>query len=125
MTFTGVTLDDFIDAVADRLAERLAERDDSLIDQKDRRGLVGRRHIDAVRRRIAAKAGGAYIRGRDYLLTPAAVRDELARGSAPAGNDNAMPRPRVAKGKAGARSSDELAQLKRELEAEMRGARNR
>lgn len=128
--FGGVTLDAFIDAVAerfvDRLAERFAERDDSLIDQRDPRGLLGRRHIEAVRRRRAEGAGGAYIKGRDFLLTPQAAREELGRlssGECPA------PTPRSPRGKLkpGQRSAEQSRRerLKRELESEMRSARRR
>lgn len=120
-------LDELFDALADRIADRLASRDPSLIDQRDRRGLLGRRHIDAVRRRIAEKAGDAYVRGRDYLLTPAAVRDELERLSKP-GLVSRAPEPplkarKPSKATAKAAESAELAKLKRELEAEMSAAR--
>lgn len=119
----GATVRMLIRAFAAEIAACLAEQDDGLIDQRDRRGLMGRRHIDAVRRRMAEKAGGAYKRGRDYLLTPAAVREELERGSAPS-HAAVSARPRKAKG---ARVNDarvaELEALKRELEADMRAAR--
>lgn len=130
-----LTLDTFIRELAEAIVECMAERDASLVSQRDRRGLGGRRHIDAVKRRVAEQTrnGGerdAFIRDRDFLLTPAAVRDELARGTAMAArNDNAEPgRPRTAKAKAqsaAAAERDELARLKRELEADMRSARGR
>jgi hypothetical protein len=124
----GATVRMLLRAFAAEVAACLAELDDGLIDQRDRRGLMGRRHIEAVRRRMKAKAGGAWKRGRDYLLTPAAVLEELERGNGEMSNDSgaAPARPRKAKG---ARANDqraaELAQLKREVEAEMRGVRNR
>lgn len=127
--FGGVTLDAFIDAVAerfvDRLAERFAERDDSLIDQRDPRGLLGRRHIEAVRRRRADGAGGAYIKGRDFLLTPQAAREELERlssGECPAPTPRSSP---AKTRKANARSPEQARRerLRLELESEMRLAR--
>ena len=121
-----VDIDGILDAIADRIADRIAERDASLVSQRDPRGLGGRRHIEVVRRRIAEKAGGAYKKGRDYLLTPVAVREELERFGTDAGNDNVggPRRPRKTTAKAGvAAEHDELMRLKRELEADMRAAR--
>lgn len=40
-----------------------------------------RRHCDAVKRRLAAGAGGAAKIGRRYLLTPAALQEELSQVS--------------------------------------------
>jgi hypothetical protein len=131
MMLGGLTLDTFIRELAEAIVECMAARDASLVSQRDRRGLIGRRHIDAVKRRIEeqSRSGGerdAFIRGRDFLLTPAAVRDELARGSAPAARNDNAGRPRIAKAKTkspAAVERDELARLKRELEADMRAAR--
>jgi hypothetical protein len=128
----GLTLKALIRELAEAIAECIAERDESLVSQRDRRGLGGRVHIEAVRRRRAEKKDGAYIRGRDYLLTPAALREELERYASRAGNDNdhaaaerrARP-PKKTKSAAAAAERDELTQLKRELEADMRAARGR
>lgn len=117
----GAILELLVDALADRIAERIAARDESLIDQRDARGLLGRRHIDAVKRRRAEKRGDAWIRGRDYLMTPAAVREELELASGTAGEPEAPPAAPPKQAKAPSRSS-ELASLKREMEADMRAA---
>jgi hypothetical protein len=130
----GVTVQEFIFALADALAERLAERDESLIDQRDRRGLMGRRHIDAVRRRIAEGRKDSFIRKRDYLMTPAALRDELVRyavsdnGDGVAGAGDAderssvrLPRPSKNKSKAAERAERE--RVRQELAAEASKAR--
>jgi hypothetical protein len=123
----GALLELLVDALADRIADRIAARDESLIDQNDARGLLGRRHIDAVKRRRAEKRGDAWVRGRDYLMTPAAVREELERLSTFAHADSdAAPAvtPAPKRSKAASRSS-ELANLKREIEADMRAASRR
>jgi hypothetical protein len=53
-------------------------REAGLIDQRHSPlGKVG--HGRAVRRRIAEQEDGAFRVGRDYLLTPEALREELAR----------------------------------------------
>jgi hypothetical protein len=131
------SLEDLVRAIGAAVADCMEARDQALVSQRDPRGLRGRRHIEAVRRRVAeqTRSGAerdAFIRDRDYLLTPAAVRDELARETAlalAARNDNAGPeRPRTAKAKAksaAAAERDEMARLKRELEADMRAARGR
>lgn len=116
---------DLLDAIADRVAERIAERDHSLITQHDRRGLGRRRHIEAVRRRIAEGRAGAYIRGRDYLLTPAAVREELERGGPRRAGDAEHPTAAAARARraaaaaATAAEAAELEALSRKLDAEL------
>lgn len=124
MTST-LTLKDVVNMLADALMERMGERDESLVSQRDPRGLMGRRHAEMVKRRRAEKKGGAYIVGRDYLLTPAALREELERlaGEPERAAPAAPPRPpRKASRSA---EHDELARLKRELEADMRAASRR
>jgi hypothetical protein len=112
---------------AEAVADAVCARDPSLIDQRDPRGLGGRRHIEAVRRRMAERTGDAFQKGRDYLLTPAAVRDELERLSRPGlVSRTSEPRPKArkpSKSSAKAAESAELAKLKRELESEMSAAR--
>lgn len=118
------SLDELFDALADRIADRLAARDPTLIDQRDPRGLLGRRHIEATRRRMAEKRGDAFHKGRDYLLTPSAVRDELERLSRPGLVSRAPePRPKARKTSSKAAESAELTRLKREMEADMMAAR--
>lgn len=125
------SLDDLVNVIAERVADCIAARDPALIDQRDARGLKGRRHIDAVRRRMSEKAGGAFCKGRDYLLTPTAVREELERLSrfAVAAHPDAPVERRKAgpvKGKAPKASArDEMAKIKRELETDMRRAREK
>lgn len=124
----GLTLDAVIDALADRIAERIAARDSDLIDQRSRKGLRGRLHIEAVRRRVAERTGDAFIRGKDYLMTPEAVRDELRRRAADAGAPGAVTRVRDAlRGKRSPKAAEraELDALKRELESDMRDAGRR
>lgn len=87
-----LTLEVLLDALADRIAERMAKREAGLISQRDRRGLGKRRHINAVRRRIAERQGGAFKLGDDYMLTPEAVREELERFG-PKGLDDGAPSP--------------------------------
>lgn len=132
----GVTLDWFIGQLAEALLEKMEARESGLVSQRDRRGLMGRRHIDAVRRRMADElAAGvevktAFHRGRDYLLTPSAVRDELARLStrAPAAAPTAPARTgrrgssRAAAAERKRSDRDEAASVRRELESEMRRA---
>jgi hypothetical protein len=125
------SIEELFDMFADRVADRIAARDPSLVDQHDPRGLRGRRHIDAVRRRMADERKDptapktAFQKGREYLLTPAAVRDELERMSRGALSAHVPPeRPRkTSKASAKAAESAELATLKRELESEMVAAR--
>ena len=89
----------YIEALAERLAERLERRRGRMINQHDSE-LGARRHREAVKRRIANGEGGAGHSGRNYLLTPEAIREELAgRGgkatrsaaASPAGADKAPP----------------------------------
>lgn len=126
------SLEDLVDAIADRLADRMAARDTAPIDQRDPRGLMGRRHIDAVRRRLSERAGGAYVKGRDYLLTPEAVREEferLSRGGL-VSRAPVEPAPRRKAGKPSKVSAKQAeqadrARIKRELESDMRRAREK
>lgn len=126
----GLTLDWFLDMLADRLAERMAARDDAPVDQRSPKGLRGRRHIEAVRRRVEAGLGGAWIRGRDFLLSPEAVREELARltrgrghgGAAPAAATARVPKPPKPKSPKAARAAA-AAEIKRDLETAMRRER--
>ena len=69
------------DAVADRVIERLRGGvSPSWTDQRASQ-LGVRRHCSAVRRRIANAEGGAAIVGRQFLLDPEALAQELTRGS--------------------------------------------
>lgn len=128
MDIASLSLADFLDALADRVADRIAERDESLVDQRDRRGLMGRRHIEAVKRRMSAGEPGAYVRGRDYLLTPAAVRDELERFGRRRRDDFNEPAAVAARARRAAndgatdQQSAELEALSRKLDAELAGA---
>ena len=76
-------LDQLLDELADRLAPRLAERlrggaASDLVDQSSS-PLGNRRHIQAVRRRMAAGELGASKVGRRYLLNREALSEELQR----------------------------------------------
>src|SRR3954470_21284478 len=132
------SLEDFIDVLASKVADCIASRDPSLIDQRNPEGLRGRRHIDAVRRRMADEralppnAKTAFCKGGEYLMTRSAVREELARLSRYAMGEH--PEPPVERRKAPAskggkspkaRERDDLARIKRELETDMRRAREK
>ncbi len=90
----GSALETLIDAIADRVADRVFERihqgHPGMVDQKAS-PLGSRRHSNAVKRRLANHQSGAAHVGRRYLLTPKALKEELAghptpRPSADAGD---------------------------------------
>ena len=77
-----------IDALLDELADRIAAR----LDERQRAGRPGwvsqaksplgsRRHCRAVNRRLEAGEAGAHAIGRQRLLSPQALSEELARAS--------------------------------------------
>jgi hypothetical protein len=72
-------IEPYIDAIADRIAARMNAGRERMINQRDSE-LGPRRHRAAVKRRLANQEGGAGITpdGRRFLLTPEAVREELA-----------------------------------------------
>jgi hypothetical protein len=72
-------IEPYLDALADRIAERMNAARGRMINQHDSE-LGPRRHRAAVKRRIANGEGGAGQSGRNYLLTPDAIREELAGG---------------------------------------------
>lgn len=123
----GFTLRDLLEAFADVVADKIAERDQSLISQHDRRGLGKRRHIEACKRRMREGTGDAWKRDRDYLMTPAAVRDELTRfGAREVERDEpstvrARAKTAATAGKSEAEAA-ELAALSRKLDAELAAA---
>jgi hypothetical protein len=69
----------FLDELATRVAEKIATRDNGRINQRHRESLGPRRHVEAVKRRIKERQGGAYHVGRDWELTREALREELER----------------------------------------------
>jgi hypothetical protein len=84
----ATTLNAFFDELADRIATRLDER----LDERQRAGRPGwisqvnsplgsRRHCRAVNRRLEAGEPGAHAVGRQRLLSPQALSEELARAS--------------------------------------------
>jgi hypothetical protein len=75
-------IDEFADRIASRVAERLRACEPGLIDQTCS-PLGRRRHCAVVRARIARAQGGASIIGRRYLLSSAALAEELGRCSGP------------------------------------------
>jgi hypothetical protein len=120
------SLEDFVKVFATAVADAVRASDPSLVNQNDPRGLRGRRHIEAVRRRMTEErnvspvAKTAFKRGNEYLLTPVAAREELDRLSKP-GLVSRSPEPPRKSAKAPKVSArDEMAKAKRELEAEMR-----
>jgi hypothetical protein len=91
----GVMLEAFdsiLDLLADRISRRMMAGRERMIHQRQSE-LGPRRHREAVKRRLANGEGGAGISadGRKYLLTPAAVLEELARSPEPAAARPAPP----------------------------------
>jgi hypothetical protein len=83
MNDRGALLEDLLDALADAVANRVVDRLRSgatagMVDQAGS-SLGRRRHIEAVRRRVAAGEPGAVQLGRRYLLTQAALEEEARR----------------------------------------------
>lgn len=125
----GFTLEMLLDALAARLWEHMERRETGLISHLDkRRGLGPRRQREAVKRRIAEGAGGAYIIGREYKLTPEAVREELERfGPRGAERDTdgeplpreAPPRPPKPRPHRGGGESAEVAAMRLKLDTEL------
>jgi hypothetical protein len=125
----GFTLEALLDALAARLWEHMERRETGLISHLDKkRGLGPRRHREAVKRRIAERAGGAYVIGREYKLTPEALREELERfGPRGAERDNdgeplpqeAPPRPPKARPHRGGGESAEVAAMRLKLDTEL------
>jgi hypothetical protein len=78
-------LEPYLDDLADRISARLMKGRERMVSQAQSE-LGPRRHRAAVKRRIEQGQGGAAVSpdGRKFLLTPEAVREELARGPAPA-----------------------------------------
>jgi hypothetical protein len=120
----------FIDELATRVAEKIASRDNGRINQRHPQSLGRRRHPEAVKRRIRDKLGGAYHIGRDYELTPEALREELEwygpRGSETGDDDESAgaavlrtPRPSPRRKKAAAPANAEAAALLAELDREL------
>lgn len=81
-----------IDAIADRVAERLLRAQERMVSQANSE-LGARRHRAAVKRRLESGEGGAAIVGRKHLLTPEALREELARPDTGGGSKAAGARP--------------------------------
>lgn len=76
-------LDPYLDEIADRLAAKLRGADGNMVDQS-RSALGPRRHIEAVKRRMAAGDLANAQRspnGRKYLLSLGAYREELQKRS--------------------------------------------
>jgi hypothetical protein len=71
-----------IEAIADAVVDRLQRAQQKMIPQGPRSDLSPKRHREAVKRRMRNGEGGAGIDGRKHLLTPEAIREELARGDA-------------------------------------------
>jgi len=116
----------YLEWLAERLAERLEGRRGRMINQHDSE-LGPRRHREVVKRRIANGEGGAGQRGRNYLLTVEAIREELARkggrgkaAPAPAGDDRGPP-----SGGSGAKSrARELGDFEREVMSGLRAVKD-
>lgn len=68
----------FADLVAEKVEARLRRSADDDVEQADS-PLGPRRHVAAVRRRLVKGMAGARIDGRRFFLSPAALREELAR----------------------------------------------
>lgn len=77
-------LDALAETVAERVAEKLRGTCNDMVDQSTSR-LGPRRHIAAVRRRLAAGLPGAARMGRTFLLSQEALREEMATAGRSAG----------------------------------------
>jgi hypothetical protein len=69
----------YLEAFADRVADKIEARRGRMINQAESQ-LGRRKHREAVQRRMANGEGGAGISGRNFLLSPEALREELASG---------------------------------------------
>lgn len=78
-------LDEFAERVAAKVTERLSYGSLPGAIEQARSPLGRRRHISAVRRRVAAGQPGAAIVGRRHLLSSEALSEELARAGQPRG----------------------------------------
>ncbi len=88
MNVTAI-LDELADSIADKVLDRLRGGGHGWHDQSAS-PLGRRRHIAAVRRRVAAGAGGAAIVDRAHLLSREALAEELeALGGKPNVDDDA------------------------------------
>jgi hypothetical protein len=108
-------------ALAERVAQKIDEREEGRITQRSRKSLGKRRHPAAVRRRIREGQGGAYIIGRDFVLTPEALREELERFGPRGfedGDDELAPTPRK-NPKPRTPSNAEAEALRKELDREL------
>lgn len=72
-------LEQLADLVAERVVERLRAGEHAGWLDQSASSLGRRRHIEAVRRRVAARDTGAVQLGRRYLLSQAAHDEEMAR----------------------------------------------
>lgn len=120
-------IEPFIDALADRIAERMNAARERMINQHDSE-LGPRRHRAAVKRRLDNAEGGAGLKGRNYLLTREALREELAGGRGkggsgaptPAGGDGSP-----GKGGSGAKSrARELSDFERSVMGGLRAVKD-
>ena len=95
---TLLDIAEILEAAAGKARElaslRSAERRDWL--DQSTSPLGSRRHIQAVRRRLAAGLDGAGQSGRRYLLSAEALRDELRRAGEPTEDTTAEPLPDAA-----------------------------
>lgn len=109
----------FIEALADRIAARMQAGRERMVSQHESE-LGPRRHRDAVKRRLANGEGGAGRAGRNYLLTPEAVREELA-GAAARKPPQAAAGAEGSEGRAGGKSrARDLGDFERDIMAGLR-----
>jgi hypothetical protein len=105
--------DPIVELIAERVAEKLRAAEARMVAQHGSE-LGARGHREAVKRRLDGREGGAAIRGRRFLLTPEAYREELLRPSTGA-------RPTVAKTRKSG-GTEELTPYERELLVGLRKA---
>jgi hypothetical protein len=113
--------DSILDLLADRISRRMMAGRERMIHQRQSE-LGPRRHREAVKRRLANGEGGAGISadGRKYLLTPAAVLEELARAPEPPAARKASPSGPRASEPAPVSRERELAAFERKLHQGLR-----
>lgn len=117
-----LAIEPLLDEIADRVAARILKAQSRMISQSASE-LGPRKHREAVKRRIDQGLDGAVIRGRRFLLTPEALREELMRPCKERSRAKAPPRPGLVKTDAASDRAAEVASFERGLLNGLRGVR--
>lgn len=116
----------YLDAIADRIAARMNAGRERMVNQGNS-DLGPRKHRAAVKRRLANDEGGAGISpdGRRFLLTPEAVREELAGKSGRAKPKGAAAKPSEADAKPAKSRARDLGDFERKIMTGLRAVEDR